>query len=53
MKEPARRLRRNMMDAESRMWYYLYKRLGGAEFTRVRATPTTLIPNPSPSRATL
>lgn len=35
MKERARDLRRNMTDAENRMWYYLRdRRLGGYKFVR-------------------
>ena len=35
MKERARDLRRNMTDAENRMWYYLRnRRLGGYKFIR-------------------
>jgi very-short-patch-repair endonuclease len=35
MKERARNLRRNMTDAENRMWYYLRnRRLGGYKFVR-------------------
>ena len=35
MKERAQELRRNMTDAENRMWYYLRnRRLGGYKFVR-------------------
>ena len=41
MKERAKELRRNMTDAENRMWYYLRnRRLGEYKFVRELVIPT-------------